>query len=118
MKTVSFAKCAVIAALFVAGCASDTGKTAASPCTSPRPLEVGVYAGTGPRSNGCVEWFRLVSASPEMNLTLLDGDDVRSGALGRLDLIVMPGGSSASIKKDLGPKGVAGLKDFIRNGGG
>ena len=118
MKTVSFAKCAVIAALFVAGCASDTGKTAASPCTSPRPLEVGVYAGTGPRSNGCVEWFRLVSASPEMNLTLLDGDDVRSGALDKLDLIVMPGGSSASIKKDLGPKGVAGLKDFIRNGGG
>ena len=118
MKIVSYVRLVALAVLFTAGCASESGKIASSPCSSARPLEVGVYAGTGPRSNGCVEWFRLVSASPEMNLTLLDGDDVRSGALGKLDLIVMPGGSSASIKKDLGPKGVAGLKDFIRNGGG
>lgn len=82
------------------------------------PIEVGVYAGTGPRSNGCVEWFRLVNASPEMNLTLLDGDAVRSGALDKIELLVMPGGSSPSIKKDLQPEGTEKLKDFIRSGGG
>jgi glutamine amidotransferase-like uncharacterized protein len=65
-----------------------------------------------------VEWFRLVNASPDMKLTLLDADDVRAGVLARLDLLVMPGGSSALIKKDLGPAGVDGVKDFIRNGGG
>ena len=85
---------------------------------SSKPIEVGVYAGTGPRSNGCVEWFRLVNASPEMNLTLLDGDAVRSGALDKIELLVMPGGSSPAIKKDLQPEGTAKLKDFIRNGGG
>jgi putative intracellular protease/amidase len=53
-----------------------------------------------------------------MKLTLLDADDVRAGVLARLDLLVMPGGSSALIKKDLGPAGVDGVKDFIRNGGG
>ena len=84
----------------------------------PKPLEVGVFAGVGPRSNGCVSWFRLVDSSPEMNLTLLDADDVRSGALDKLDILVMPGGSSPAIKKDLKPEGAEKLKSFIRNGGG
>ena len=87
-------------------------------CANPKPLEVGVFAGVGPRSNGCVEWFRLVNSSPEMNLTLLDADDVRSGALDKLDILVMPGGSSPAIKKDLKPEGAEKLKSFIRNGGG
>ena len=85
---------------------------------NPKPLEVGVFAGVGPRSNGCVSWFRLVDSSPEMNLTLLDADDVRSGALDKLDILVMPGGSSPAIKKDLKPEGAEKLKSFIRNGGG
>ena len=50
-------------------------------CANSKPLEVGVFAGVGPRSNGCVEWFRLVNSSPEMNLTLLDADDVRHFSL-------------------------------------
>lgn len=118
MKFVSYVMYIVVVAHFAAGCMCEAVKTAGSSCVSMKPLEVGVYAGTGPRSNGCVTWFRLVNASPEMNLTLLDGDDVRSGALGKLDLVVMPGGSSPAIKKDLGPVGVSELKNFIRNGGG
>ena len=118
MKIISYAKSIVVVALFAAGCASNAGKTATAPCASSEPLEVGIFAGTGPRSNGCVEWFRLVNASPEMNLTLLDADDVRAGALEKLDVLVMPGGSSPMIKKDLGSAGVAKLKDYIRKGGG
>lgn len=87
-------------------------------CAEVKPIEVGVFAGVGPRSNGCIEWFRLVKSSPEMNLTLLDAEDVRSGALDKLDLVVMPGGSSPAIKSDLKAEGAAKLKDFIRNGGG
>lgn len=83
-----------------------------------KAIEVAVFAGVGARSNGCVEWFRLVNSSPEMNLTLLDANDIRSGALKNVDLLVMPGGSSATIKKDLKPEGAEKLKDFIRNGGG
>jgi hypothetical protein len=90
-------------------------------CTAaggPKPLEVGVFAGVGPRSNGCVEWFRLVAGSPEMNVTFLDAARVRDGWLKKIDLLVMPGGSSILIKKDLAPAGVAALKRFIFDGGG
>ena len=90
----------------------------ASLAAAEKAIEVAVFAGSGVRSNGCVEWFRLVNSSPEMKLTLVDADDIRSGALGNVDLLVMPGGSSPAIKKDLKPEGAQKLKDFIRNGGG
>ena len=103
----------VFAGIFMVAAAA-----ACAACANPKPLEVGVFAGVGPRSNGCVSWFRLVDSSPEMNLTLLDADDVRSGALDKLDILVMPGGSSPAIKRDLKPEGAEKLKSFIRNGGG
>ncbi len=107
-----------VAAVSVTAAVSANAETAQSGKTPLKPLEAGVFAGVGPRSNGCVEWFRLVNASPELKLTLLDADDVRAGALAKLDLVIMPGGSSMAIKKDLAPEGVEKLKDFIRGGGG
>ena len=82
------------------------------------PLKVGVYADRGPSGIGAVEWFRLVEASPEMRLTLLDGADVRAGRLEGLDVLVMPGGNSITEHETLGKEGVAKMKDFMRKGGG
>lgn len=81
-------------------------------------VKVAIYTGKGPRSNGCTEWLRLISSSPDAELTLVDGDAVRSGALKGQDLLVIPGGDSRTIKKDLGAKGGEVIRGFVRSGGG
>ena len=85
---------------------------------SPRPVRAGVFAGNGPRSNGFVEYMRLLEASPDFELTLLEAEDIRSGALDGLDLIVVPGGDSRTEKRDLGERGAERIRAFLRAGGG
>ena len=110
-------------AAVVCGCTTSTVSTVScaggkptAPC--PAPLKVGVYADRGPGGIGAVEWFRLVDESPEMELHLLDGAAVRSGALDGLDLLVMPGGNSITEFQSLGTNGVERMRAFVRNGGG
>ena len=45
------------------------------------PARTAVFVGDGPRGRGCVEWLRLVAASPELELHLVDAEMVRAGAL-------------------------------------
>lgn len=81
-------------------------------------IKTGVYAGRGISGNGATEWFRIVNSSPEMELKIVDSKMIREGGLDGLDVLVMPGGSSPDIKRDLGTNGTERIKDFIRNGGG
>ena len=81
-------------------------------------IKTGVYTSRGLSGNGAMEWFRLVKDSPELELKLLDADMIRAGGLDGLDLLVMPGGSSPDIKKDLGTNGAERIRAFIANGGG
>ena len=124
MKRLALLFCA---AAIVCGCTTTPlnppcpeGKNAvcASAPQGAAPLKVGVYADKGPGGIGAVEWFRLVDESPEMELHLLDGAAVRTGALDGLDLLIMPGGSSMDEFKTLGTNGVERMKAFVRNGGG
>ena len=98
------------------GCASKR----AGECNgcADEPLKVAVYADLGPKGIGAAEWYRIVKDSPDMSLTLVDGEAVRNGALGGHDLFIMPGGSSSNEFNSLGLDGVAKMKDFIRDGGG
>ena len=82
-----------------------------------RPVRTGVFAGIGSMGLSSTELIRYVARAPELDLTLVDGADIRNGALDDLDLLVMPGGASNVIVGDLGPKGVENLKAFVRNGG-
>ena len=82
-----------------------------------RPLRAGVFTGIGSMGLSSTELIRYVARSPELDMTLVDGADVRNGALEGLDLFVMPGGSSGVIMGDLGQKGVENLKAFVRRGG-
>ena len=124
MKRLALLFCA---AAIVCGCTTTPlnppcpeGKNAvcASAPQGAAPLKVGVYADQGPGGIGAVEWFRLVDESPEMELHLLDGAAVRTGALDGLDLLIMPGGSSMDEFKTLGTNGVERMRAFVRNGGG
>ena len=84
----------------------------------PAPAKVGLYAGNGPRANGMAEYMRMINDSPDLELTLLDANDIRSGVLDGLDLVIIPGGDSRTEKRDLGPKGAEQIRKFLRNGGG
>ena len=79
---------------------NPSASCAAVPCAV--PLKVGVYADRDPGGIGAVEWFRLVKESPEMELALLDGADMRAGKLAGLDVLVMPGGNSKTEFESLG----------------
>ena len=82
-----------------------------------RPVRAGVFAGVGSMGLSSTELIRYVARSPELDLTLVDGEDIRNGALDSLDLLVMPGGSAWVIVGDIGPKGIENLKEFLRRGG-
>ena len=84
----------------------------------PTVARVGVFVGNGPRANGMAEYLRMIADSPDLELALLDADDIRSGTLDSIDLIVIPGGDSRTEKRDLGPKGAERIRNFLRNGGG
>ncbi|MBR4171730.1 MAG: hypothetical protein IKR48_08775 [Kiritimatiellae bacterium] len=108
-----------LALVFFCGCSTVSHLTmpASNPGNLP-PLKVGVYADNGPSGIGAVEWFRLINGSPEMELHLLDGEAIRNGKLDGLDVLVMPGGSSADEYRTLRPEGVEKMKAFFRAGGG
>ena len=82
-----------------------------------RPLRAGVFVGVGSMGLSSTELIRYVARSPELDLSFVDGADLRNGALNDLDLFVMPGGMSGTIVGDMGPSGVANLKEFVRRGG-
>ena len=54
------------------------------------PLKVGVYGDAGPSGMGAVDLMRWIDWSPEMELAVLTGEDVRNDALGTVDLVVLP----------------------------
>ena len=84
---------------------------------SSRPVRAGVFAGVGSMGLSSTELIRYVARSPELDLTLVDGEDIRNGALNGLDLLVVPGGSAWVIVGDFGPEGIENLKAFLRRGG-
>ena len=84
----------------------------------PNRLKTAIFAGNGPHGGGYVEWLRLVSASPDMDLVLVDSESLRAGALKDVDILICPGGSSTVLKKDLGDAGAEAIRAFVKAGGG
>ena len=80
------------------------------------PLKVGVYGDAGPSGMGAVDLMRWIDWSPEMELVVLTGEDVRNDALGAVDLVVLPGGSGSAYDS-LGETGRAKFVAYLRNGG-
>jgi putative intracellular protease/amidase len=45
-------------------------------------------------------------------------DDIRSGGLAKLDLLIQPGGSGGGQGRHLGEGGRDAIRDFVQDGGG
>ena len=100
--------------LIEAGCAAagDAAKDSAV-----RPVRTGFYVDNGSRSSGVLFWAQLLAYSPQLEFVPLDAEDIRNGRLDKLDLLVVPGGSSGLQCKTLGPEGMEKVRGFVAAGG-
>ena len=80
-------------------------------------IRTGLYVGWGGRSNGALTWLQILDAAPEVELTLLEGADIRAGCLKDIDVLVMPGGASPLQAKSLGADGLEEIRRYLREGG-
>ena len=104
---------AAVIAVITAGCAAP------QLCTpyEGKKVKTAYFVDNGCHGGGVIHIARLLSYSPQVDITLIDGKDLREKKLDDFDLIVMPGGSSASQMRSMKPEGVEILRDFVRNGG-
>ena len=80
-------------------------------------LRVGFFVGAGSNGPNVINLGRLLAHSPQVELTLLDGKDVRAGQLEGKNLLVIPGGSSATQYKEMQEAGAEAIRNFVSNGG-
>ena len=80
-------------------------------------LKVGFYVDRGSRSGGTLRWAQFLHYSPQFDVTLLDGQDLRNGKLDGLELLVIPGGSSELQCQAMGEEGKAAVRRFVAGGG-
>ncbi|MBQ6352956.1 MAG: hypothetical protein IJJ28_06805, partial [Lentisphaeria bacterium] len=80
-------------------------------------LKTGLYVDRGSRGSGVLYWARLLANSPQVELVLLEGADLRRGALDKLDLLVMPGGGSGAQMASMGEAGMTAVRRFVADGG-
>ena len=85
--------------------------------TNTAPVKAGLYCGFGSRGVNSVYWAKILRDSPDVELTYLDGEDLRSGKLDGLDILVMPGGSSKKQYSSMRKEGAEAIRRFVRDGG-
>ena len=83
----------------------------------PSKVKVGFYIENGSLGCGVLYWARILHFSPQLEVTLVNGKDIRDGKLEGLDLLMVPGGSSSKQCKALGEAGMAEVRRFVADGG-
>jgi len=80
-------------------------------------IAVGVYLdkGAGPSAN---DLLRALSTNEQVSVTKLTAEQIRSGGLAGLDILIHPGGSGGQQGRNLDEPGRVKIRDFIREGGG
>jgi len=81
------------------------------------PLKIGLYVDKGCRGSGVARWAEILDGSPDAELVLLSGEDLRNGKLAGLDLLVGPGGAGGPQTAAMGEKGRKAIRDYVAGGG-
>lgn len=81
------------------------------------PLRAALYVDDGCRGTGIIRWAEMLRDSPDVELKLVSGADIRGDALSDRELLVMPGGQGGPQYKALGDEGAAKLKAYVAGGG-
>ena len=83
-----------------------------------KKVRAGFYADNGSEGPGMLLLARILFHSPGIEVTVISGEDLRKGVLGKLDLLVCPGGRSGRQFDAMGPAGQEAVRNFLRRGGG
>jgi N-formylglutamate amidohydrolase/glutamine amidotransferase PdxT len=89
-----------------------------APKASPlKKIMVGVYhdAGAGPSVNDLI---RALAKFDTVTVQNLMADDIKSGKLKEVDVLIQPGGSGGTQGRHLGEDGREKIREFVRSGGG
>ncbi|MCA9070517.1 MAG: hypothetical protein KDA84_16410, partial [Planctomycetaceae bacterium] len=80
-------------------------------------IRLGVYhdVGVGRSVNDLLD---VLKGLERVSVQTLDANDVRSGALADLDLLIHPGGSGSKQGRHLGEEGRSVIRQFVEEGGG
>jgi hypothetical protein len=82
-----------------------------------RKLRVGLYD-FGDEGGSGVKNLQKCLAHPPFEVTALTAADIRDGALDRIDVLLVPGGSGSKQADELEEKGREAIRAFVRRGGG
>ncbi|MBR5709160.1 MAG: DJ-1/PfpI family protein [Thermoguttaceae bacterium] len=88
---------------------------AAEPSQAPT-IRVAIYGDSG--ADGFKLFPPLLKDVTDIQMEVLNGQQIRDGALDKFDLIILPGGSGSGQEKSLGNDGVKKVKRFIESGKG
>ena len=80
-------------------------------------VRTALFVDRGCRGSGILRWAELLHLSPDVDLKLVDGADIRQGALEGCDLLVMPGGAGGPQYESLGDDGAERIRAFVAGGG-
>lgn len=77
---------------------------------------IAVFAGKG-TSHSWLWFVDLFDRTGFQEVVFMDESDIRSGALGGVDVLTVSGGDTFAVAQGLGPEGARQIKGFIKTGG-
>jgi len=115
-----------LALLFALGLVYDPRLVDAQTATAPqRIIRVGVYGdgGVGSVPGGEREYAKVIAdiinaLNTRMRARVVTGEDIRGGALKRMDVVIFPGGTGLGQYNSLGQTGRHQVQKFVYKGGG
>ncbi len=109
---------AMLAAALAAGAQTTAPSTASfdDRQTNAPAIRLAVYGDKG--APGARNFPPLLKDASDIKVEILDGQQIRDGALDRFDLVLLPGGSGKGQGDSMGPEGVEKVKQFVASGKG
>ena len=83
-----------------------------------KPTRVAVFEGVGVGPSSAKLIAALSAETGKFTVTRISADEIRTGKLSGVDVLVQPGGSGGKQGKALGKEGAAAVREFVESGGG
>ena len=83
-----------------------------------KTLRVAVYNDLGGGDRGTTNMELSLLDTAKYKVIRVEAEDIRNGALNKVDVLIQPGGSGSKQAKQLEPIGRDSIREFIRRGGG
>jgi len=98
------------------GAGVEPGEKAAQPA----PIRVACFdiAGTGDSGISARNMRKCLDPSPDFTFKTVTADELRKGALSKIDVLICPGGSGSKQAEALAAEGCKAIREFVQRGGG